>query len=151
MNGMGTQVCNLILLHHYYLLIVNLYVTSFVWLCFIIFAQLVVFKFSVICCAIIRHTCTNVQGPSRLFYWTKCISIWSMRYIYTNTLMGIQRKYIWLKRNHTESLIHVYEFFCQLVKEKEFLDNLYHHCYTLVSVILKYKYNLLCWVINVQL
>lgn len=35
-------------------------------MCFIIFAQLVVFKFSVICCAIIRHTCTNVQGPSRL-------------------------------------------------------------------------------------
>lgn len=120
-------------------------------MCFIIFAQLVVFKFSVICCAIIRHTCINVQGPSRPFYWTTCIFIWSMRYIYTNTLMGIQRKYIWLKRNHTESLIPVYEFFCQLVKEKEFLDNLYHHCYTLVSVILKYKYNLLCWVINVQL
>lgn len=37
-------------------------------MCFIIFAQLVVFKFSVICCAIIRHTCTNVQGPSRPFY-----------------------------------------------------------------------------------
>lgn len=67
-------------------------------MCFIIFAQLVVFKFSVICCAIIRHTCTNVQGPSRPFYWTTCIFIWSMRYIYTNTLMGIQRKYIWLKR-----------------------------------------------------
>lgn len=51
-----------------------------------------------------------------------------------------------IKKNHTESLIPVYEFFCQLVKEKEFLDNLYmyHHCYTLVSVILKYKYNLLC-------
>lgn len=49
-----------------------------------------------------------------------------------------------IKKNHTESLIPVYEFFCQFVKEKEFLDNLYHHCYTLVSVILKYKYNLLC-------
>lgn len=42
-----------------------------------------------------------------------------------------------IKKNHTESLIPVYEFFCQFVKEKEFLDNLYHHCYTLVSVILK--------------
>lgn len=45
-------------------------VCNLFFMCFIIFAQLVVFKFSVICCAIIRHTCTNVQGPSRLFYWT---------------------------------------------------------------------------------
>lgn len=120
-------------------------------MCFIIFAQLVVFKFSVICCAIIRHTCTNVQGPSRLFYWTTMyIHMVNEIHIY-QYFNGNSKKYIWLKRNHTESLIHVYEFFCQLVKEKEFLDNLYHHCYTLVSVILKYKYNLLCWVINVQL
>lgn len=49
-----------------------------------------------------------------------------------------------IKKNYIEFLIFVYEFFCQLVKEKDFFDNLYYYCYILVFVILKYKYNFLC-------
>lgn len=56
-------------------------------------------------------------------------------HIYTGTLLG--REIYMIKKNHTESSIHVYRVFLSVSKIKNNSLVIKDHYYTLVSVILK--------------